>query len=66
MTGATSVSTGSTSRRPRSPGSVLFGTIIVASIVQMARGEDIGPFGWLGAIAAISYLGAVAALRLRG
>ena len=47
-------------------GSVLFGTIIVASIVQMARGEDIGPFGWLAAIAAISYLGAVAALRLRG
>ena len=47
-------------------GSVVFGTIIVASIVQMARGEDIGPFGWLAAIAAISYLGAVAVLRLRG
>ena len=47
-------------------GSVLFGTIIVASIVQMARGEDVGPFGWLAVVAALSYLGAVAVLRLRG
>lgn len=47
-------------------GSVLFGTIIVASLVQMARGEDAAPFSWLGVIAALSYLGAVAVLRLRG
>ena len=40
--------------------------IIVAFVVEMARGEDGAPYSWLGAIAGLAYLAAVVALRLRG
>jgi hypothetical protein len=40
--------------------------IIVAFVVELARGHDGSPYGWLGAIGGLSYLAAVVALRLRG
>jgi hypothetical protein len=40
--------------------------IIVAFIVQLARGQDGMPYVWLGALGGISYLAAVIALRIRG
>ena len=40
--------------------------IIVAFIVEVARGHDGTPYSWLGAIGGLSYLIAVVALRLRG
>ena len=42
------------------------GVIIVAFIVEVARGHDGAPYTWLGAIGGLSYLFAVLALRLRG
>ena len=40
--------------------------IIVAFVVEVARGHDGGPYTWLGAIAGAAYLLAVVVLRLRG
>ena len=40
--------------------------IIVAFVVELARGHSGNPYGWLGAIAGISYLLAVVVLRIRG
>jgi len=40
--------------------------IIVAFLVEMARGQDGTPYSWLGAIGGVAYLAAVVALRLRG
>jgi hypothetical protein len=40
--------------------------IIVAFVVELARGHDGSPYGWLGAIAGVSYLVAVIVLRIRG
>ena len=40
--------------------------IIIAFVVELARGHDGNPYGWLGAIAGVSYLVAVIALRVRG
>jgi hypothetical protein len=40
--------------------------IIVAFVVEVARGHDGSPYAWLGAIAGIAYLIAIAVLRLRG
>ncbi len=40
--------------------------IIIAFIVEVARGHSGAPFTWLGAIAGVSYVVAVAVLRLRG
>ncbi len=40
--------------------------ILVAFIVEMARGQDGTPYSWLGAIAGIAYLVAVVGLRMRG
>ena len=40
--------------------------IIVAFVVELARGHDGNPYGRLGAVAGIAYLSAVAFLRLRG
>jgi hypothetical protein len=40
--------------------------IIVAFTVELARGHNGNPYGWLGAIAGIAYLVAVAVLRMRG
>ena len=40
--------------------------IIVAFVVELARGHDGNPYGWLGAIAGLSYLVAVIVFRIRG
>jgi len=40
--------------------------IVVAAIVELARGRDGAPFTWLGAIAGIGYLAALLVLRVRG
>lgn len=40
--------------------------IIVAFVVEVARGQDGSPYSWPGAIAGLSYLMATAVLRLRG
>jgi Flp pilus assembly protein protease CpaA len=40
--------------------------IIVAFVVELARGHSGSPYGWLGAVAGLAYLIAVIVLRLRG
>jgi hypothetical protein len=40
--------------------------IIVAFVVELARGHDGNPYGWLGAVAGVSYLIAVVVFRIRG
>ena len=40
--------------------------IIVAFVVELARGHDGAPYSWLGAVAVVSYLFAVVLFRLRG
>jgi len=47
-------------------GSFLIGVILVAFLVELARGNDGAPYNWLGAIAAIAYLAAIVTLRVRG
>jgi hypothetical protein len=40
--------------------------IIIAFVVEVARGHNGSPYSWLGAIAGIAYLVAVAVMRIRG
>ena len=40
--------------------------IIVAFVIELARGHDGAPYAWLGAIGGLTYLLAVVVLRLRG
>ena len=40
--------------------------IIVAFLVEVARGDDGTPYSWLGAIGGLAYLIAIVVLRLRG
>ena len=47
-------------------GIVVLSAIIVAFIVEVARGHEGTPYSWLGAIGGLSYLLAVVGLRLRG
>ena len=47
-------------------GLVVITAIIVAFVVELARGRDGNPYGWLGAIAGFSYLIAVIVFRIRG
>ena len=47
-------------------GLVLIITIIVAWLVELARGHSGNPYGWLGAIGGLSYALAVAFFRWRG
>ena len=47
-------------------GLALITVVIVAFVVEVARGQDGLPYSWLGAIAGVVYLGAIAVLRLRG
>ena len=47
-------------------GNVVIGAVIVAFIVDVARGNDGMPFAWLGAIGGVAYLVAVIVLRVRG
>ena len=47
-------------------GITVISAIIIAFIVEVAQGHDGSPYTWLGAVAGIAYLVAVAVLRLRG
>jgi hypothetical protein len=40
--------------------------IIIAAIVELARGHGPGPYGWLATVAAVAYLAAVVVFRIRG
>jgi hypothetical protein len=40
--------------------------VIVASIVELARGRDPGAYGWLAVVGAVTYLAAVVVFRMRG
>ena len=46
-------------------GLVLILAVIGAWLYEIAHGRDGNPFGWLGAVAGVSYIVAVAVLRLR-
>src|SRR3954454_3650614 len=47
-------------------GLVVIAAIIIGFVVEIARGHDGNPYGWLGAVAGIAYLVAIAVLRFRG
>ena len=47
-------------------GLVLIVAVIVAFLVEIARGHDGSPYTWLGAVAGVAYVVAVALLRWRG
>ena len=47
-------------------GLVLIITVIVAWLVEIARGHSGNPYGWLGAIGGLAYIIAVAFFRWRG
>jgi hypothetical protein len=40
--------------------------IVVAFVVELARGHDGSPYAWLGAIGGLAYLVAIVVLRARG
>ena len=40
--------------------------IIVAFVIELAKGHSGNPYGWLGAIAGVTYLVAVVLFRIRG
>jgi len=43
----------------------LVSVIIGAFVVELARGHDGNPYGWLGAVGGVTYLVAIVVLRLR-
>jgi hypothetical protein len=47
-------------------GTAVIIAIIVAFVVELARGNSGAPYDWLGAVAGVAYLIALVALRLRG
>jgi hypothetical protein len=47
-------------------GGVLIAVVIGAFIVELARGHDGMPYAWLGAVAGLAYVVAIAWQRLRG
>jgi hypothetical protein len=47
-------------------GSAVITAIIVAFVVELARGHSGWPYAWLGAIGGLAYIAAVVVLRLRG
>ena len=47
-------------------GIAVISAIIIAFVVEVARGRDGSPYTWLGAVGGLTYLLAVIALRLRG
>ena len=47
-------------------GTAVIVAIIVAFIVEVARGHDGTPYTWLGAIGGLAYLAAVVMMRIRG
>jgi hypothetical protein len=40
--------------------------VIVAFLVELARGHDGSPYGWLGAIGGVTYIAAIVVFRIRG
>jgi hypothetical protein len=40
--------------------------IIVAFVIELARGHSGSPYGWLGAIGGLTYLTAIVVFRIRG
>ena len=47
-------------------GMTVIAAIIVAFLVEIARGHSGAPYTWLGSVAGIAYLLAIVVLRLRG
>ena len=47
-------------------GLVLIIAVLVAFLVEVARGHDGGPYDWLGAVGGLAYVVAVAYFRWRG
>ena len=47
-------------------GTAVIVAIIVAFVVEVARGHDGTPYTWLGAIGGLAYLAAVVVMRIRG
>ena len=47
-------------------GIVIITAIIVAFIVELARGQDGNPYSWLGALGGLAYIAAIVVMRLRG
>jgi len=41
-------------------------TIIIAFLVELARGHNGNPYGWLGAIGGLTYIAAIVLFRIRG
>ena len=46
-------------------GLALITAIIVAFVVQLARGEDVTPYSWLAAIGGVAYVAAILFMRFR-
>ncbi|HEY2438319.1 MAG TPA: hypothetical protein VGH93_14150, partial [Solirubrobacteraceae bacterium] len=40
--------------------------IIVAFVIELAKGHNGSPYSWLGAVGGVTYLIAIIALRIRG
>jgi hypothetical protein len=53
-------------RATAATGMVLIIAVIIAFLVEIARGHDGSPYTWLGALAGVAYAVAVAFLRWRG
>ena len=55
---------------PDLPGTIaglaVISAIIIAFLVELARGHNGNPYGWLGAIAGLAYLAAIVIFRIRG
>ena len=47
-------------------GLAVIATIIVAFLVELARGHNGSPYAWLGAVGGLTYLVAIIVFRLRG
>jgi hypothetical protein len=47
-------------------GLAVISAVIVAFIVELAKGHSGNPYGWLGAIGGITYLAAIVVFRIRG
>jgi hypothetical protein len=47
-------------------GIVIITAIIVAFIVELAKGQDGNPYSWLGALGGLAYIAAIVVMRLRG
>ncbi len=46
-------------------GVTVISAVIIAFVVEVARGHSGAPYTWLGAVAGVSYVAAVAVLRVR-